>query len=199
MANVYSPQSGFMQSKYVDQMSTALPGALVYASDNVLVDSYIVDPATDGLGLEAGLGYVATNIPSTDREGYREGMNTKYASKPTAATTAADFAGVTVRNQQMDSNVNGKACWFAGRMCNGMRANRVGGRVWVQLSNGSAAMDGTVHWIISDTTGHGKPIGSFSGSAMGADTVPLTNAVFKSNADASTDATIAIVELAEGV
>lgn len=197
MANTYIPRAGFAQSEYVDQMGTALPGQLTYASDQWLIDSYVVAPATDGNGIEAGLGFVAAAIPDADRAGARAGLNIKYAGLPAAGATAADFAGITVRNQQMDSNVAGHACWFAGRMCNGIRANRIGGRIWVQLSSGSAAVDAPVFWIISDTTGHGKPIGSFAGAALGADTVQLTNAVFKSAADSSTAATIAVIELAE--
>jgi len=196
--NVYTPGTGFAQSSYVDQIGSALPGSLAYASDQRLVDSYIVQPSIGADGLEAGIGVVSAVIPSNEREGFREGVNTKYVGAPAVGATEANFEGITVRNQQMDTNTAGKACWFANRMCNVLRAKRVGGRIWVQLSNGSSAVDGDVYWIISDTTAHGKKIGSFSASALGDDTVKLTNAKFKSVADASTDVVIALVELAEG-
>lgn len=194
--NLYTPGAGFAQSQYVDQMATALPGALAFASDQWLIDTAIVDPATSAAGLIAGIGVTLPVIPVAERTGHRVGVNNRYATAPTAATTADLFGGVTVRNQQMDSNSDGDACWFANRACNVIRANRVGGRIWVRLVNGSAAPDGTVYWIISDTTSHGKQIGAFSGTAMGADTVALTSALFKSEADASTEATIALIELA---
>jgi hypothetical protein len=197
MPNVFSPGTGFAQSQYVDQQATALPGALAFASDERLVDSYIVAASVGPDGLEAGLGVVATVLSADEHNGQREGMNTKFAALPAAGNTADAFEGITVRNQQMDTNANGHACWFAGRMCNVLRAKRVGGRVWVLLSNGSSTIDGTVYWIISDTTSHGKPIGSFSSAALGADTVELTNARFKSNSDASSNSVIALVELAE--
>lgn len=196
--NMFTPGTGFAQSTYVDQMGTALPGSLAFASDQWLIDSFIVHPNIGANGLEAGLGVIASAIPAAEHEGTRAGMNTKYVGLPAAGATATNFAGISVRNQQMDTNVNGHACWFANRMCNVMRSKRVGGRVWVQLTNGSSAVDGAVYWIISNTTAHDKPIGSFSATALGADTVQLTNAKFKSVADASSEATVALVELAEG-
>lgn len=197
MSSVFAPGTGFAQSTYKDQMGSALPGQLVYASDVRLVDSYIVDPAIGSDGLEAGIGFVASAIPADQREGSREGMNMFYASLPGTSSTASDFEGITVRNQQMDTNASGHACWFANRACNAVRAKRIGGRIWVQLTNGAATVGEAPNWIVSDTTGHGKPIGSFSGVAITGDTVALTNAVFKSNVDAASGFSIAIVELAE--
>lgn len=195
MGNLFTPQSGFAQSVYHDQMATALPGQLVHASDNILVDSYIVDPSIGNDGLEAGFGFVASAIPANDREGFREGMNMVYASLPTDTTVPEDFAGITVRNQQMDTNAHGRACWFANRLCNGMRSNRVGGRIWVHLSIGSTAYDTPVNLVVADTTGHGKPIGTFSAVAIVNDTIELYGAKFKSNSDATANSTIAIVEM----
>ena len=195
MNNIFGPQAGFMQSTYKDQMGTALPGQITHNSDVWLTDTYIVHPDIGGMGMEAGLGFVAPIIPADQRGGFREGMNVKYATPPSAGITADDFEGVTVRNQQMDTNVAGHACWFAGRTCNGMRAKRVGGRIWAQLSNGAATVDGAVFWIISDTTGHGKPIGSFSGAAIGVDTVELANCLFASATDSASGFSIAVIEL----
>ena len=194
MANVYSPGKGFAQATYVDQMSTALAGALYSATDENLIDTAIVDPEAPANGLVAGIGVVLSLIPEADRKGGRTGMNMNYATLPD--NVRRGFGGVLVRNQQMDSNVNGDACWFAGRTCNVLRANRVGGRVWVRLENGSAVPGNTVHWIIANTTSHGKTIGSFSGVAIVGDTVELTTVKFCSEADASTEAVIALVELA---
>ena len=196
--NLFTPGAGFAQSLYVDQIGTALPGSLAFTSDQRLVDSFIVSPTVGPNGLEAGLGVITSVIPALEVSGTRAGMNTKYAGLPAVGATAANFAGISVRNQQMDSNVAGHACWFSNRLCNVIRSNRVGGRVWVQLSNGSSVVDGAVYWIISNTTAHGKPIGSFSATALGADTVQLTTAKFKSASDASSEVTIALVELALG-
>lgn len=199
MGNVYTPGAGFAQSTYVDQMATALPGSLAFASDINLVDAAIVDAAAPASGLIAGIGIVLSPIPVAKQGGNRPGMNQFYASLPTASSAAIDFGGILVRNQQMDSNSDGDACWFAGRACNVLRSERVGGRVWVRLVNGSAAVGGTLYWIVSDTTDHGFPIGSFSASAITkdskTDTIALSGPAFCSVADASGGATIALVEL----
>lgn len=194
MGNVYTPGAGFAQSTYVDQMATALPGSIAYASDQWLIDTAIVAPDTSAAGLVAGIGVVTSVIPAANRTGARAGVNNTYAKLPAAGTTLADFGGVLVRNQQMDSNVDGDACWFANRACNILRSNRVGGRVWVRFVNGTAAPGGSVYWIISNTTSHDKMIGAFSGVAIGADTIEIPSAFFRSEADASTEATIALVE-----
>lgn len=193
--STFTPQTGFAQSTYKDQMGSALPGQLVNASDVRLVDTYIVDPAIGDMGMEAGLAFVATPIPADQRGGFRDGMNMVYASAPVAATTAEEIGGITVRNQQMDTNSDGHACWNANRLCNGLRAARVGGRIWVQLSIGTAAYDDDVYVIVANTTNHNKPIGSFSADNIATDTIALTGAKFKSDSDASTESTIAIVEL----
>jgi len=195
MANRFTPTPGFAQSKYVDQMATALPGSIGFASDNTLIDAYIVSPSVGADGLEAGLGVVSSVIPAADRAGSRSGTNSLYAELPTDAATASSFAGVTVRNQQMDSNAAGQACWFEGRLCNVMRKERIGGRIWVRLSSGVTTVGGAVYWIVSDTTGHGLPIGSFSAGALGADTVQLTNARFVSESNSTDDNACALVEL----
>lgn len=197
MSNVFAPQAGFMQTTYKDQMGTALPGQLVHASDIRLVDTYVVSHDIGPMGIEAGLGFVAPVIPQDQREGFREGINMKYAMLPAVGAKAVNFEGITVRNQQMDTNVEGRACWFANRLCNGLRSKRVGGRIWAQVVNGSTTVDGKVFWIISDTTGHKKTVGAFSGVAIGVDTVELTNAFFKSAVDSNSGFSLAIIELAE--
>lgn len=173
----------FLQSQYFDQMGAALPGARVFASDNHLTDAYITDPTIDDTGLLAGIGVIAKKNPDFTRPG----MNQLIAALPTATTTAADFEGVVYRTQQMGSNAKGQACNYAGGMCQVMRGDRVGGRIWGLLVDGATDIDGTVYWIIQDTTNHGKPIGSFSGVGIGADTIPLTNARFMATVEAVTD------------
>lgn len=196
MASVYTPGMGFAQSTYVDQMATALPGALAYASDTRLVDTAIVDStATDGL--VAGVGVVLTSIPEANRVGAREGLNVFTAKLPDASATAATFGGIVVRNQQMETNGAGQACWFPKRACNVLRSDRVGGRVWGRLVSGTAAVDAPVYWVIADTAGTGKQVGGFAGAAVSGDTVELKGAKFKSVADASTGEVIVLIEIAE--
>lgn len=198
MANIYGPvAAGFAQSTYLDQMGTALPGQIANASDQWLIDTAIVHPDAGPDGLVAGIGVVLPVIPAAERTGYRLGINNTYAQLPTTTTTADDFGGILVRNQQMDSNSAGDACWFPRRASNVMRSNRVGGRIWVRLVNGAAVINGPVYWIISDTTSHGFQIGAFSAVAIGADTIELPGIAFRSEHDATGEngAQIALVEL----
>lgn len=196
MANIYTPGMGFAQSTYVDQMATALPGALAYASDERLVDSAVVDTSVTG-GLVAGVGVVLTPIPEANRVGARPGLNNFVAKLPETGATEATFGGIVVRNQQMETNGLGQACWFPKRMCNVLRSDRVGGRVWGRLVSGASVVDGPVYWVIADTAGTGKTIGGFAGAAVAGDTVELTNAKFKSVADASTGEVIVLIEIGE--
>lgn len=193
---VYVPGTGFAQSTYVDQMATALPGALAYASDTRLVDTAIVaDSATDGL--VAGVGVVLTAITGTSHDGQRPGLNQYAAGVPTASSTVVNFGGVVVRNQQMDTNSNGEACWFPKRTCNVLRSNRVGGRVWGRLVSGTAAVGGKVYWVVADTAKTGKTIGGFAAAAITGDTVELQGVTFQSVADASSAEATVLLEIGE--
>lgn len=167
--NINAPvRGGVVQEKYFDQMATAAVGQLANASDMNLVDSYLVGAVGDN-GLIAGVGVVSEAIANV----VRAGVNQYAATLPAAGAVAASLAGIAVRNEQMSSNAAGNPCWFEGDMCNVLRPVRAGGRIWLALSNGVAAADGSAFWIVSDTTSHGKPIGSFSAAALGADTVEI--------------------------
>lgn len=200
---MYTPLKGFGQSQYFDQQATALPGSIAYASDNWLIDSaYVANPATENdapVFLAAGLGVVVT--PNTSPE--RQGLNMKIATAPTASTTAADFAGVVVRNEQMSANERGNAGMYSGSMLNIMRPVRAGGRIWVSLAKGAAASTygGAVYWVVADTAGTGKAIGSFTTAAVSGDTVALTDAKFlgEFTYDDSKCDNIALIELGVGV
>lgn len=182
MPNTYVPvRNGFAQSSYKDQQGTALAGSLAFASDKNLVDAFIVGDVGDN-GLEAGLAVIAGPAPDIQRAG----LNEQAVTLPATASTAADIAGIVVRNQQMRSNTAGHACYFAEDICNVVRAGRSGGRVWVQLVDGAQpALDGAV-FVHVDAANAGK----FT-TAAGADIVALTNMKFKS---AAIDG-IALVEL----
>lgn len=183
----------FGQSEYFDQMTTALPGSRVFASDNHLTDAYIVAPTVDGDGLIAGIGVVANK----SADFVRPGINQMQAALPTDASTADDFEGVVYRTQQMGTNLKGQACAMAGDMCNVMRSARVGGRIWAFLADGTVDIGGAVYWIIKDTTSHGKPIGSFAGSNMGGDAIELPNVRFIATVGvaATNDYTIGAIEM----
>lgn len=162
MSNVYSPpRHAFAQTGYKDQMGTALPGALAFASDSNLVDAMLVG-AVDANGLQAGLAVIAT--AATDVQ--RPGINEQAVVLPKADSTAEHIVGVVVRNQQMRTNAAGHACYFAQDMCTVARMGRSGARIWVQLAEGAQpVVGGAVSVIVS-----GAEAGKFA--ATGGVTVP---------------------------
>ena len=131
MSNLYSGISnGFMQEAYYDRQGAALPGALAFASDICLIDSFAVGEVGPD-GLEAGVAVTASPLSG----GHYSGINAEAASLPAEGAAAADIIGVTVRSAGMSSNSAGRACWFAPGMCNVARLGRSGARLWVQLTD----------------------------------------------------------------
>lgn len=178
--------NAFMQTKYVDQQATALPGDLAYASDVTLIDAAVVamPSGSEKELLAAGLGVVSAYSANASRPG----MNSTTVSPVSSTTTAATFYGITIRNQQCQTDENGVSGWGDGRLCNVMRADRVGGRVWVKAVNAATA-GSAAFLVIKDDTEHGFPIGSFAGSAItgepsATDTVALTNVKWVTSAAA---------------
>lgn len=182
MPNIYNPiKNAFAQSSYKDQQATALAGMLAFASDSNLVDAFIVGDVGED-GIEAGLAVITAPAPDVQRAG----MNEYVITKPATTTTAAQIAGILVRNQQMRSNTAGMACYFAEDMCNVARANRSGARIWVQLAEGAnPSVDGAAY-IHVDADNAGK----FT-AATGTDIIAATNMIFRS---AAVDG-LALVEL----
>lgn len=163
--------NGFMQSAYVDQQGTALPGDLAYASDVDLIDACVVSmPAgSEGDLLPVGVGVVG----AYSADASRPGMTSTKVSPVGADATAVTLYGVTVRNQQCRTDGNKVSGWGDGDVCGIMRTKRVGGRIWVTAGNAATA-NTAAHLVIKDTTSHGLPIGSFVGSEITGDTVALT-------------------------
>ena len=167
---VYLPKRGaFAQTQYFDQQGSALPGMLANASDINLVDSGFVGGVSPVTGLVAGVGVIQR---STVGQSNRPGFNYDVYDLPPVTATAADFAGIVVRNQFMRTNSAGEACYFFEDMCNVLQAKRVGGRIWVNLQMGSTSPGSKVYWIVRDTANTGKLVGAFSGQPITGTTTP---------------------------
>ena len=169
---VYLPKRGaFAQTQYFDQQGSALPGMLANASDINLVDSGFVGGVSPVTGLVAGVGVIKRN---TVGQSNRPGFNYDVYDLPPVTATAADFAGIVVRNQFMRTNSAGEACHFFEDMCNVLKAKRIGGRIWVNLQVGSTSPGSKVYWIVRDTAATGKLIGAFSGQPITGTTTPTS-------------------------
>ncbi|MDL2317210.1 hypothetical protein LJC59_09120 [Desulfovibrio sp. OttesenSCG-928-A18] len=182
MPNFYVPErNAFAQSDYHDQQGSALAGALAYASDLNLVDSFVTGPVGEN-GLEAGLAVVA----KANASALRPGINELAAVLPGESDSAADIAGVSVRAQQMPSNSAGRACYFQGDLCSVARTGRSGARIFVRLVNGAQPAVNAPAFVILG----GDNAGRFD-SAEGQGRVLVPAMVFKSAAEDG----IALVEL----
>jgi hypothetical protein len=98
---------------------------LAFASDNELVDAVFIGE-TDGIA--AGKAVVLTAATEAT---YNLQRPNKTASLPGAGTTAADFGGVLVFDEHMQSDENGTPGWADGRVGRILRPNRAGGRIYV--------------------------------------------------------------------
>lgn len=150
---------GSVQTSYTDQPGLGVPGMLAYASDNRQMDSVIIGEAD---GIAAGLGIIFGDVAG-------DVMGTPAppveALLPTGATTVADFEGITVFDEAMQSDENGVAGWANQRMGRILRPGRSGGRVFVRTK---AAVDHTadsVHLVI--TANATFDLGDFAPSAQG--------------------------------
>lgn len=171
MSAYMGQKMGFVQTNYYDQMATALDGDLAYASDINLVDAAVVDmPALqqDRL-LQAGRAVIARYSENAPRPG----ATSMAVMPPNAATTAQDIYAITIRNEQMETDAQGRNGWGNGRVCNVLRKDRVGGRVWPVAWN-AAQVNTQAYIIIKDSSGHGLPIGGFCGSEIAGALLPAS-------------------------
>lgn len=112
-----------------------------------------------------------------------------YAAADKDSTT---IGGVMVRSQTLATDASGVSGWFAGDMATVLSSARVGGRIWVK-SYSAVTAGGTVCVIVADTTSHGQPVGTFTGSSITGDTMTATNAKWLTACPAGG---IALLELA---
>lgn len=188
MSIYHGTKFGFVQSAVYDQQGIALAGRLANASDINLCDGISVGE-TAGIGV--GLGVSVASLSGAKKPG----INDTQLKLPTSSSTADDFAGILVRTDTGRTDANGKNYIGEKEIGTLLRAERVGGRIWVEAYNTITA-GGNIYWIIDNSVDSDQPIGGFSGSAISAstdvDTVQLTNVKVISGASAGG---LALVEL----
>lgn len=183
--------NGAIQTSVLDQPGVGVPGMLPFASDNDLIDSYIAAgdvPAGCGVQLIANAG-AATSFQAPPF----------LAQVPSAhgTLTLADFAGICVFDENMQSNADGAPGWADGRSCRIIRPGRAGGRVFVKAVEDITASTATVNWVVEAGTDGKYAVGEFSpaalaGSAGAGYSVAITTAKFITSAKAGG---VAIIEL----
>ena len=184
MSVYHGTKFGFVQSAVYDQQGIALAGRLANASDINLCDGISVGE-TAGIGV--GLGVSVASLSGAKKPG----INDTQLKLPTSSSAATDFAGILVRTDTGRTDANGENYIGEKEIGTLLRADRVGGRIWVKAES-AITTGGNIYWIIADTAATGKKIGGFAGSAVTNDTVQLTNVKVVAGADAGK---LALVEL----
>lgn len=162
MSVYHGTKFGFVQSAVYDQMGVSLEGRLANASDINLCDAVSVGE-TNGIGV--GLGVAVASLSAM-----KPGINSDQLKLPTAASTAADFAGILVRTDTGRTDADGNNYMGYKEIGTLLRKDRVGGRIWIKAQD-AITTGGNLYWVVADTAGSGKKIGGFMGSNVSGDTV----------------------------
>ena len=136
---------GSVQSSYADQPGVGISGMLAFASDINKCDSMYI---SDAAGVAAGKGVKKAQL--TDAISLQSPNQSVLL--PTGSETVADFVGVLVFDETMQTNENGIPGWATGRMGSVLRYSRVGGRVYVKVREAVTAGSSTVNWVTTAGT-----------------------------------------------
>lgn len=150
---------GSVQANYTDQPGVGAPGMLAFASDVNLCDAvYVGEPD----GIAAGCGVVFVDVVN-DASLQRPNV---AAELPDNATVVADFKGIVVFDEQMQSDSDGVPGWANGRMGRILRNNRNGGRVYVAAREAVDHTTDSVNLVIVAGTDGLYKVGEFAPIAL---------------------------------
>lgn len=150
--------NGAVQTAYTDQPGIAVAGMIAFASDLNNVDSFLIAETN---GIAAGKGVVFT--ANTDTLSLQSPPVT--VGLPTGSTTAADFGGIMLFDEAMQSDENGVPGWADGRACRVLRPGRAGGRVYAKAVEAIDHTTDSVHLVI--TASETYEVGEFAPSIQG--------------------------------
>lgn len=151
--------NGYTQLTVTDQPGAGVAGMLPFASDNMLIDSYVCSG-----NVPAGCG-----VKLIDNAGATEQLQIpgKLAVLPDATNlTIADFGGVVVFDENMQSNADGLPGWSDGRSARILRPGRAGGRIYVKAREAVDKATATVNWVTSAGSDGLYAAGEFAPAAL---------------------------------
>ncbi len=160
---------GAVQTSYTDQPGVGVPGMLAFASDINLTDAVYIGELD---GIAAGLG-VMYGLPVENVADLQ--VPSVTALLPITGKTAADFRGIVVFDERMNSDSDGFPGWANGRVGRVVRNDRSGGRIYVKCPE-DVVLGLPVFWqLVADAT---HQPGEFRTDAapIPADTVEIPNA-----------------------
>lgn len=150
---------GSVQANYTDQPGVGVPGMLAFASDINLADAVYIGEAD---GIAAGRGVIFNNVVDAISL-QRPNVS---ANLPDAGSVLADFAGIVVFDEQMQSNSDGVPGWAQGRMGRVLRNNRNGGRIYVDAREAIILGTSTVNLVTVGGTDEIYVPGQFAPDAL---------------------------------
>lgn len=172
-----------VQTGYADQPFEGFPGQLATATDYPLINHY---PAKEDLKI--GVGVVVGDALTVPASGYYN-IDAPYSVKmPVAGSVAADFVGITLRNEAGRCDANGEPIVQAKDIADVVNEGFV-----LVKANVAVTGQGKVYMIIKDTTSHGFAIGSFVTSTQGGDAIEVSRCRWHMSAKAGG---VAIIEIA---
>lgn len=165
MSGIYhGTKFGFVQTSVTDQIGVALEGRLANASDINLCDG-----VSAGENIPVGYGVKFLALVGA----LKAGVNSLQVKKPVSTDTAADFGGIVVRTDTGHTDGNGVNYTAEKEIATVLRADRVGGRIWVKAQS-DITTGGSLYWVIDDDTSNELTAGGFAGSAVTNKTVQLS-------------------------
>lgn len=188
--------NGAVQTTYTDQPRQAYAGQLAFSSDTNLLDAYIVG---DSRGVFAAQGVRLDPNTSTELGNLQSPNLLVNQPIGDGSETAADFGGIVVFDEAMQSDSNGNPGWNQGRNARIGRPKRAGVRVWVPCADAVTAFTSTVNWVTKAGTDGVHALGGFAaaaldGTATHGTSVAITNAQWVTSAPAGG---MAIIELSD--
>ena len=190
---------GSVQSNYTDQPGQGIAGMLAFASEQATanLDSMLIAETN---GVYAGQGIVAAVNNANGANSFDLQAPNKLVSIPAANNlTIADFAGIVVFDETMQSDSNGKPGLAKGRVARILRPGKSGGRIYVPVNSNDTVVPGTstVNWVIAAGSDAKYAPGQFTTAALAGDathgySVAITTASWVTSGAAGT---LAIIEL----
>lgn len=172
---------GSVQTAYTDQPGISLAGMLAFASDLAQCDALFIGEA-DGIRAGAGVRLLAAN------EGLGFQRPALAAYLPEGDEAVAEFGGIIVFDEAMQSDENGVPGWANGRVARVLQPGRAGGRIYVNAKEAVVPGTSTVNWVITPDDAAVYEAGDFAPAALGGGaagvSVALTNCKWITAADA---------------
>ena len=183
--------AGSVQTSYNDHPALGIPGMLAFASDSRKIDTILIGETN---GIAAGRGVKLTAILPGTAE-YQVPSVAAYL--PSGSEVLADFGGILIFDEAIQSDENGVPGWANGRAGRILKPYAEGGRIYIKAREAIAIGD-SVNWVIAAPADESYELGEFAPSALGGGaagtSVVISTDIARWIKGASADGDVAILE-----